>query len=108
MSVKAVTDPKRSEVISSYKARRIKLAMEWALKTRRKELASLVSKIKQNTKNLEQGNSAYDLNEKMHGHLRRILIYRQMLGAWAALDKMKDQKALSELKGLLNCERTTF
>lgn len=108
MSVKAVTDPKRSEAISSYKARRIKLAMEWALKTGRKELVSLVSRIKQNTKKLEQGNSAYDLNEKMHGHLRRILIYRQVLGAWAALDKMKDQKALSELKGLLDCERTTF
>jgi hypothetical protein len=108
MSVKAVTDPKRSEAISNYKARRIKLAMEWALKTRRKELASLVSRIKQNTKKLEQGNSIYDFNEKMHGHLRRILIYRQALGAWAALDKMKDKQALSELKGLLECERTTF
>jgi hypothetical protein len=44
----------------------------------------------------------------MHGHLRRILIYRQVLGAWAALDKMKDRQALGELKGLLDCERTTF
>jgi hypothetical protein len=78
------------------------------MKTKRKELRVLVSRIKQGTKKMEQGNAAYDFNEKMHGHLRRILIYRQALGAWAALDKMKDRQALDELKGLLECESTSF
>jgi hypothetical protein len=82
--------------------------MDWALKTKRKDLAFLVSKIKQGAGRLAQGNSIYDLNEKMQGHLRRVLIYRQALGAWVALDKMKDGAALGELKGLLDCESTAF
>lgn len=108
MSVKAVTDPQRSEAISSYKARRLMLAMEWASKAKRKDLNFLISKIKNGNKRFEEANALYDRAEKAHGHLRRILIYRQALGAWAALDKMQDRQALEELKGLLACESTSF
>lgn len=106
MSVKAVTDPKRSEAIASYKSRRMRLATEWATRTKRKDLNFLVNKIKAGTKKFNDATAIYDRAEKAHGHLRRILIYRQALGAWAALEKMQDQQALDELKGLLACEST--
>lgn len=106
MSIKAVIDPAKAELISQYKSQRIDYAIDWATKTKDVRLVSLTKRI-QTLK--AQSASATELVENLNkraGHIRRILLYRQILGAWNALFAMNDQTALAEVNGLIDCEET--
>lgn len=108
MSVKGVTDPDFASSISKYKSVRLQLAKEWAQKSKRKDLNTLPPRVNRFIRKIKELTTAHDNAEKVHGRLRRIMIYRQVLGAWAALEKMKDQQALDDLKGLIDCEGTSL
>ncbi len=106
MSVKAITSPESASALSDYKSKREKYAMAWAAKSKRKDLNRLAAKIVKAQQELSDLEDIYDNLQKMHGHVRRVLIYRQILGAISALEKMNDQQALNELKDLIECEGT--
>ncbi len=104
MSVLAVTNPEAAKSLSEYQGKRENYAYEYAKRSSRKdlnELAQAVKDLQQSSTDLE---NQYVNLVKRHGHVRRLLIYRQVLGALNALERMKDTQALSELEGLLACE----
>ncbi len=104
MSMKSVTDPKRADLISTYAAKRLDYALDAALKSGNAQLVNLASQIAAQQKQMEDISSRYDMAQKAQGHIRRLMIYREALGAWNALVKMNDTQALTELAGLLECE----
>lgn len=104
MSFKAVSDLKTANALRDYNARRMGYALEWAARSPEKDLRNLaqaINELESSVKNLED---EYLKLEIRHGHVRRLLIYRQILGALNALEKMEDPIALKELDGLLSCE----
>lgn len=106
LSIKTINNPQKAELISLYKADRITKALEWALNSKDLRLVSLARRIQALN---EQAKNASELNDQLNkraGLIRRILTYRQILGAWNAIMSMNDTKAIEELNGLLACEAT--
>lgn len=106
MSLATITDPAKAAALGEYKAMRVQYAIEWALGSRHPRLVNLAKRLQaqnEETTNLDNYSVAI---QKRHGHVRRLLIYRQVLGAWSALARMQDTSALTELKGLITCEAT--
>jgi hypothetical protein len=108
LSVISITRPQDAAALSAYKAKRTKLALEWALSSGDPRLASLAKNIANVRSQYDRGSEIYGDLQSAQGHARRLLIYRQGLGAWQALAKMQDTKALAELRGLLDCESASL
>jgi hypothetical protein len=104
MSIQAITQPDTARALSEYQAKRDKYALDFAKRSSRKDLNELgqaVLDLQATTGDLED---QYMELQKRQGHVRRLLIYRQALGALNALAQMKDTRALAEVDGLLACE----
>ncbi len=104
----SIQNPELSERFGIYLNQRESKIMEYATQSQQPYLISHVEKIKWASKFIESNGVQLEKIQKQHGLLRRLLIYRQILGAWAALSELKDEKALSEIKGLLECENTSL
>jgi hypothetical protein len=106
MSMAAVSNPAKAELVSDYKAKRESYALSWALASGDANLKYLAKSFKAAQPIVEKLSNDYNQLVNRHGQARRLLIYRQALGAWNALVKMQDAQALKELKGLIDCEAT--
>lgn len=106
MSMKSVTDPAAALAIGEYKAKRYATALDWALRSGQTELVDLAFRLQKLEAELTPMGDAFFELEKRHGHIRRLLIYREALGAWDALEVLQDRQALTELAGLIECEST--
>lgn len=104
MSVQSVTVPPTARILSDYQGKRESYALEYAKRNLRKDLRDLALAIEDLKVTTAQMEERYTELMKKHGHVRRLLIYRQVLGAYNALEKMDDKVALKELEGLLECE----
>ncbi len=96
--------PERAKQIAEYQAVRESRMMDWASKNkdpRRQQLAYDVTRHAEDNSKLRQ--QILEV-QKQYGLVRRMLIYRQILGAIVALESMPDYKALRDLKDLRNCE----
>lgn len=108
MSMKTITDPARAKSISEYGAKRFPYATDWAAKSGDKRLIDFAAQRAQQQKQMDEISAKYDVLQKRQGHVRRLMIYREALGAWSALAQMGDTQALGELKALLECESATL
>ncbi len=99
-------DPARARSTSIYISERQNKILDYIASQGDQELKNQV----QAMKTLEQnGNLAYenlDVLSKQHGLLRRLLIYRQVLGSWVVLNLNVNVTALSDLQSTLECEQT--
>jgi hypothetical protein len=101
-----VQNPKQGEAYSVYLSQRLNKVSQYALSSGDAGLVQQTTEmlaLDQQEENLSQ---QFDDLARRHGLLRRMLIYRQTLGAWAALDSLNDIEALRETKGLIRCEET--
>ncbi|RYZ68447.1 MAG: hypothetical protein EOP05_16380 [Proteobacteria bacterium] len=108
LSILSLTRPSDAAALSDYKSKRAKYALEWALGSGEPRLVSLANNILKMRPQVERGSEAYGDLQSAQGHARRLLIYRQALGAWQALAKMQNMKALAELAGLVSCESASL
>lgn len=100
------TNPELAKVHSLYLQKRSQYMAQMALKNASFETIAEIEAMNGMKKAIDRlSEDSYQIS-KLHGLHRRVLIYRQALGAWAALETMKDQAALTELSGLLLCEKT--
>lgn len=106
LSMKGITDPQFAKSLSVYMGKREGYAAAWAEKSPVKSVRDDLQTVKGLRPLIADLDAQYTDLEKRQGQVRRILIYREVLGAWAALEKMRDQQALRELDGLLECEAT--
>ncbi len=104
LSMKTVTDPALALAISEYKANRFPYAADWATKSGNKPFVDAAANVKIQEQQMAEIEHRYTSIQKRHGHVRRLMIYREALGAWNALSRMGDNQALAELTGLLECE----
>jgi len=107
-SIQTITEPAMARALADYETKREDYALKWAAQNRRKDLKELAQAVRDLQNNVDELERQVDEMRKRHGHIRRLLIYRQVLGAWQALEQMNDLEALRELEGLLECESTPF
>ncbi|HEX4925326.1 MAG TPA: hypothetical protein VFV50_14625, partial [Bdellovibrionales bacterium] len=103
LSVKTIRAPKEAEALSEYLATRNERIRRWLIAYDPAK-AVLVGRLEQIEKAQAQLNDESDLLQKQHGLLRRLAIYRAIGAAWLVLERLDDQKALSDVKALLACE----
>ncbi len=96
----------KGESYSIYLSRRINKVSQYALSSGNLELIRQTNQMLDLDQKVEKLSQQMDGLARRHGLIRRMLIYRQILGAWAALDILNDLTALSETKGLIQCEST--
>lgn len=106
LSMKTITDPALALAISEYRANRFPYAADWASKSGDRLFVDAAAKVKIHEQQMAEIEQRYTSVQKRHGHVRRLMIYREALGAWNALSRMGDTQALAELTGLLECEST--
>jgi hypothetical protein len=99
-------DPAKAERVAQYLADRETRILDYALTNGDLTSASRLRRLDELDAVTQDLGDELDYLAKEHGLSRRMLIYRQVLGAWAALEALGDQEALAELSGLLECERT--
>lgn len=101
-------DPDLARTQSRYLSKRSMVMIELAAKNSSFEEIAEIESMKAMDVVISQLSEDLDLLGKIHGLHRRVLIYRQVLGAWSALAQMKDSVALNELSGLQSCEKTAL
>jgi len=101
-----VQDAIKSEAYSIYLSQRVSKVYQYALSAGDTEVIEKTNQMAQLDRQISALSDEAEGLAKRHGLLRRLLIYRQTLGAWAALSNLNDRAALSDLDGLLICEKT--
>ncbi|HVK61869.1 MAG TPA: hypothetical protein VM432_09980, partial [Bdellovibrionales bacterium] len=108
MSIRTITNPESADILSQYKSMRTEYALNWAMGSANSELSEFAQKLKRDMGELAKLDDKWNAMEKRIGHVRRLLIYREVLGAWNALAKMEDKVALKEVRDLVACESATL
>lgn len=108
MSLRAISDPEGYAAIASYKSRRQSEALKWALNSGNKMLQQLARGTSELNMAIDQHDELLLKTSKRNNLVRRLVIYRQALGAWNSLAAMDDKAALADIEGLLACEKTAL
>lgn len=99
-------DPEKAARVAAYLAEREDRILDYALTNGDLASAARLRRLDELDLKAQDLGDELDALSKEHGLARRMLIYRQILGAWAALESLGDREALAELAGLQECEST--
>lgn len=102
----SVQDKAQAEELSNYLRERPLLMAAWARS--QPDLSLQQTNAETDSKTLEELSDQLNEVNRNHGLLRRVAIYRSVLGAWAALKAGAETDAINTVAGLVTCESTRF
>ncbi len=108
LSLEMIRSSQSALVRADYSGRRESAILNWALGSgdRNLNLAAVEFRILQSK--LSVAYEKIEESQKRAGLIRRVAIYKSVIGAWAAIDLMQDSQALSEVAALRECENSSF